>query len=97
MQEYTKEEIRSKLETSQVWLERAVIAIYDRQTYDEQQIHETREQNGRGFSGFDANYLTYIAKWINNGKHLDGKHLSKTRQKMLKYSGQLVRIANQEI
>lgn len=94
---WTQDEIKTKIQDNQEWLERAVLAIYQRQTEDEQ-IHEaTIEHNKVGFSGVDAKYMSWIAGWIASGRHLSGKHLDKTRTRMTKYAGQLTKIANGQI
>lgn len=94
---YTTEYIREKLQTDQDWLERGILAIYQRQTDEEQQVGETIEDNGIGFNGADANYFTYIAGYLQSGRHLTGDHIERSRQRMLKYSGQLERIANKSV
>jgi hypothetical protein len=35
-----------------------------------------------------------MARWINSGKHLDGKFLDKARKMAVKYRKQLVEVAN---
>jgi hypothetical protein len=93
--------IREKLETSDKWLFRAVVAIYERQTADEQAAEETRENNGIGFSGVDAAILSSFAKQImewNRGEStyrtpLSERQTTLARKKMKKYAGQLSRIA----
>lgn len=101
---YTKEAITQMLTSSNKALERAVVAIYERQTYDEQVSEQTTHLNGVGFNGVDAGYLSYIARWIIERKEthkagfiLNQKHQDKTRRKMMKYAGQLTKIANGEI
>lgn len=89
------EQIRRNLATNRVWLERGVLAIYAYQTDDEQAAHSTRRDNGVGFNAADAPYLSYVATWLRQGRHLSGSHLQKTRERMLKYAGQLARIANE--
>ncbi|MGD9678115.1 MAG: hypothetical protein AB7V16_07095 [Vulcanibacillus sp.] len=91
---FTKDFIKEKLLSDTRWLEHGVLAIYNRQTYEEKNIEKTKEHNGVGFTSSDARYLTYVAKWISSGKHLSGRHLEKTRRQMVKYSGQLTKIAN---
>lgn len=93
---WTKEEIRKNLEQSLAWLERGVLAIYARQTQEEQYVGETREHNGVGFNGPDSGYLSYVARWLEDGNHLTGYHVEKVRKRMVKYAGQLARIANGE-
>ena len=50
--------------------------------------------NDEGFGEMDADYLSYLAQWIESGKPLNGKHLRKARALMMKYAGRLVEIAN---
>jgi hypothetical protein len=76
-------------------LERAIIAIYNRQTEDEKSASSTRHTNGIGFAGPDASLGSYYAKWLLSGRSLSGNHLLKARKMMMKYRGQLTRIANQ--
>jgi len=94
---WTKDEIKSRLAVSTIWLERGILAVYDKQTLFEQEAEDTTENNKMGFSSFDAGYLSYVAKYLKNGKHLSGHHVEKARKRMLKYSGQLAKIANGEI
>jgi len=75
-------------------LEKAVLAIYNRQTQDEKNTSDTRWTNGIGFSGADAGIGSYYAKWIISGRSLSGNHLLKARKMMMKYRRQLVEIAN---
>lgn len=69
----SKQDIRIKLLTDQRWLERAVVAIYEQQTSDEQYDEQTIERNNRGFTGGDAKFLSYCAKWILKGNHISGR------------------------
>lgn len=93
----TKDQIRQKILTDQRWLERAVLAIFERQTRDEQTAEESKYHNLRGFNGPDAKRMTYYACWIKSGRHLSGLHLEKAKKAMQKYCGQLERIANGEV
>ncbi len=99
----TVELIKEKLATDQRWLEAAVLAIFRRQTGEEQRSRQTIEVNGRGFNGPDARCGTYMAKWLlgvhwEDGKKvrntLDGKWLVKARTIMPKYAKQLLDEAN---
>jgi hypothetical protein len=91
--EVTKDYIREKLEESQAWLERGILAIYEKQTNDEQESRATRKRNNVGFSGCDAARMSYYAEWIRSGKHLSGDHVEKAKKTMVKYAGQLEKIA----
>lgn len=91
---WTREEIDTMLKTSNKALLRGILAIYDYQTTDEKAIQETKDHNGVGFSGVDGNFMSSLAEQILGGRNLSEKQLAIARNKMLKYSGQLVRIAN---
>jgi hypothetical protein len=96
----TKEFIQEKLATNNQWLERGIIAIYNRQTAGEKAASITKELNGRGFNGCDAEFLSSLAEWINKSHRQPGDRLSPkqaeiARRKMKKYAGQLLQISNQ--
>lgn len=74
-------------------VERAIVAIYRRQTADEQSAGDTKHSNGVGFSGADASLGSYYARWILSGRSLTGKHLIKARTMSHKYVRQLVEVA----
>jgi hypothetical protein len=97
MKNWTAEEIKHKLETDQKWLERAIVAIYNKQTADEKNSEETKYHNGVGFSGADAHLLTYCAHWILSGKSLSGKYLALAKKKMVKYAKQLETISKEKV
>lgn len=91
---WTKESIRKLLEANDLAVERAVLALYARQTAREQASDSTIVRNGIGFSASDAPYLSYVARWLQSGKHLSGRHVEKTRKMVMSYVGQLADIAN---
>ena len=71
-------------------LERAIIRIYKNQTKDEQTQELTTHSNGIGFTGADAPFLSSLAKWIGQGRHLTSKQISVANKRMGKYARQLV-------
>lgn len=77
-----------------VWLYRAIKAVFDRQTLSEQSTEHTYVTNGVGFNKPDSSRLSYYASWIQRHGKLDGLHKDLARKKMLKYAGQLAKIAN---
>ena len=97
MDKWSKEEIREKLETSDNWLAHAIVAIYKKQTQDEQVSKATNRHNNVGFTGCDAYILSSFAEQINAGKTLSFKQINCARPKMLKYARQLANIANGKI
>jgi hypothetical protein len=82
--------IRQKLATDLKWLEAAILAIYRRQTADEKAEGATKHNNGVGFSGSDSVTGSYMARWIQDGRHLSGKWVEKARRIMPKYTRQLL-------
>lgn len=95
---WTKEEVKEKLATDDKWLVRGLLAIHARQTEEEKATETTKEQNGIGFNGVDANILTDL---VNQYKRTNGflspRQIALIRKKMVKYAGQLARIANKEV
>lgn len=91
---YTEVEIVNLVLSNNRAVDRAMVAIYNRQTESEKVTDSTREQNGVGFSGPDASIGSYYARWVLSGKSLSGKHLDKARKLAVKYRRQLVEIAN---
>lgn len=91
---WTKDEIKTLLETSDKMVQRSLLKLYEYQTKDEQQAQYTMHHNNVGFNGFDSEFLSSVAEWILAGKQITPKQMSFTRKKMLKYSKQLATIAN---
>lgn len=100
---WTKEEIKLKLTNNDAWLYRGILAIYARQTAQEQSQDVTAVDNGIGFSGSDAFILSRFAKQLldmkarNRSPFLTEKQLLIARKKMPKYAGQLVKIIQGKI
>jgi hypothetical protein len=90
---YTAASIKEKLKTDDRWLIRGLLAIYACQTASEQASGQTDEHNGIGFNGVDAYILTSFAEQAKAGRRLSSKQIMIARKKMLKYAGQLSRIA----
>lgn len=97
MRVWTKDEIKSLLETSEKMVVRSVVKIYEKQTKDEQTYKETNENNGVGFNGVDAGIMSSFAERVLKGKSLTEKQMVIAKKKIVKYAGQLTRIANNEI
>lgn len=94
---WNKESIHNLLDTNPRAVERALVAIYRRQTADEQAQHATRHSNGIGFSAFDAEFCTDVAQKLISGYYngLTPKQLAVSRNKMKRYWRQLVEVAEQ--
>ena len=91
---WTEAAIVSLLQNNNRAVERAILAIFARQTEDEKSTECTRHENSRGFSAADARTGSYLARWILGGNHLNGKFLDKGRKIAVKYRKQLLEVAN---
>lgn len=94
---WTREEIEAKIMGSDQWLYRSILAIFNKQTEDEKSSETTKDSNGVGFTGCDAGYFSYLAKWLKRNGELTGNHLARARKGIMKYGAQLAKIANGEI
>jgi hypothetical protein len=97
---WTKDEIKAKLLSGdRIWIERGVVAIFNKQTDTEKVIEATNHLNGVGFTGADANILSSFSKWLikNKNNHLSPKQFTIAQKKIVKYSKQLAMIANHQI
>lgn len=93
---WTRTEIETLINTSDRAVGRAMVAIWRRQTQDEQATETTRHHNGIGFSGWTARSGSYYAGWVLSGRQLTGRHLDRARRIALHHAAQLTRIANGE-
>jgi hypothetical protein len=99
---WTKERVTELLNTNDLAVERAVVALFERQTADEKATNDTRHDNTVGFSAAHARTLSFYAKvilagWKREGKnktHLFPNKLAKARRFVTRYSRQLCDIAN---
>lgn len=91
---WTRPEIENMVRTNDRAVERAMVALLDRQTRDEQQTGSVNHHNRMGFAACNSKSGTYFANWVNGGRQLTGKHLDKARRIALYHAGQLTDIAN---
>jgi hypothetical protein len=100
--------IQVNLRESDQWLTRGILAIYARQTADEQRAEATKNHNNIGFNGADARFLSSIAKQLElfNRNEKSGRpnkyrepmsprQKQRARTMMQKYAGQLMRIVRE--
>ena len=91
---YQPAEIRMLLKQSDKAVERGVLAIYRFQEESEKNSGISIANNNVGFNRFDAPFMSSIAKQLLMKEPLTPSQVSDTRVKLLKYAGQLTRIAN---
>lgn len=89
----TLAEVKVNLATDKAWALRGLVRLYELQTNDEQSQETTKENNGVGFTYFDANLLTSFAKFYINRQFLSDRQMSVLFKRMPKYAGQLHAIA----
>lgn len=87
---YDESRIELLIDTNPVFLTRALVKIYDRQTRDEKDTKNTRHFNGVGFNAAHASKMSYYARWVLSGRSLSGTHLEKCKQTLKKYRKQIL-------
>jgi hypothetical protein len=92
----TVEFVREKIATDDRWLLRGLVAIYHKQTEDEQRDAATKHTNGVGFTGVDATFASSLAEQVIRRGSLSPKQMIFARKIMKKYAAQLVRIAKEK-
>ena len=85
--------LKDKLKTNPNWAKAGCQRIYEYQTAAEQAAGCTREDNGVGFSGADAEILSSFAEQLNAGRNMSPKQMEILFKKMPKYAKQLDGIA----
>lgn len=91
---WTKEALLEMLEKSDKAVAKALLVLYGFQTAEEQAVGATREDNGAGFNGADADYLSSVAQFAEKTGFLTAKQLTIVRPKIRKYWKQLLNVAN---
>ena len=94
---WKKEDIKELLETNDIAVIRGWIRIYELQTEDEKQTEDTHHNNSVGFTGADGYILTSMMNNYIKWGQLTEKQFNLIKKKMMKYAGQLAKIANGEI
>jgi hypothetical protein len=88
--------IKDKILIDDRWLERGILAIGKYQTASEVARCDTHLYNKCGFNGSDGHFMISLFKILLKGYHLTEKQKFVARKKMIKYAGQLLRIATKE-
>ena len=87
--------VKTKLGTSKVWAQKALLKIYEFQTQEEKQEENTKDINGIGFTGVDGEILSSFAKQLQVRKTLSEKQMTLLFKKMPKYWNQILAISDQ--
>ena len=91
---WTEDEIKHLVQTNDKVLYGALKNLYNCQTSDEKTCEHTSHQNGAGFNKVDAQVLTSITEFLIKTGFLTSKQKELVRKKLVKYTGQLTRLAN---
>ena len=87
--------VRGQLAISKVWATKALVRIYkENQTPSEQNSQLTTEDNGIGFTGVDAPFLSSLAAQYEQKGYLSEKQLGFVLRKMPKYARQVVQMSD---
>lgn len=93
---WTKERIQGLISANALALERALLVVYENQTLDEKRAGDTAHDNGVGFTGSDARFLSSVAAWVQRSTYREGYRLTPGQRErvlplMLKYWRQVQR------
>jgi hypothetical protein len=94
---WNKVNIREMLEAKDDAVVRGLVRIHSFQTGDEQLFGQTTEENGVGWNGADAEYMTSLHDYFRANGYLTPGQMTYARKKILKYAGQLACIANNDV
>jgi hypothetical protein len=72
---------------------RMLQCVYNRQWADEKAAGQTKHTNGQGFTGSDAKLLSDVAKKSIPYKNLTAAQAAMVAKRLLKYSGQIAKVA----
>ena len=87
--------VKGQLATNKVWATKALVRIYqENQTVDEQVAKTTSHDNGIGFSGCDAEFLSSLAEQYLRRGNLSDKQMTFVFKKMPKYARQVVAMSD---
>jgi hypothetical protein len=94
---WTKEDIKGLIESNDEMVRRGILAIFALQTRDEKESENTTHNNGVGFNGMDGEIMSSFARQLKDRGTLSRKQLDLARKKLVKYAGQMERIASGEL
>lgn len=97
MTTWTKDTVRTWIQNCNVdndkhraALSRALLFLYSRQTADEQNSQTTNHDNGMGFSGFDAEFLSSVAQGVQRYGNMTPRQAMVVKKRLARYAGQLL-------
>jgi len=87
--------VKTKLATDKNWALKALVRIYtENQTTDEKLCSVTTHDNGIGFSGLDAKFLSSLAQQYSHCGRLSDKQMQYVFKKIPKYHNQVIKMSD---
>lgn len=96
-QDEWKAYLQNLVKTNDSACRRAIVQIDNWQTELERQQGESTEENGVGWTKYDAREMGLLAKKIRRGEELTRAEMAKSRNKMQKYWKQLMDISKRNL
>lgn len=91
-----REFIKRKLATDDRWAKKALLCLFNRQTEGERIDRTTYKDNQVGFTAFDADILTGMAKHLLKKSFLTEGQLNLVKKKVPKYWNQIYGLCDQD-
>lgn len=87
--------VKQQLASNKVWALKALVRIFqENQTNDEQVAKVTSHDNGIGFTGCDAAFLSSLAEQYLRRGNLSDKQMAFVHRKMPKYARQVIAMSD---
>jgi len=97
---YTRKQIvsymRLRLRYDWNWTSQALLRLYEFQTLSEKTSGVSVEQNGMGFSGFDAPFLSHVVCRLRCHANFAPEMKDKIQRKVRRYAEQVVEISDMD-
>ena len=88
---WDEDAVKNLIDTNDQAVARALMVVYANQTADEKASYETKHNNGVGFTGRDAAWLTDVAKkWQRWGRWASARQCDAVRKAIRKYHRQIL-------
>ena len=88
--------VKNQLSYDELWATKALLKIFDFQTYEEKMYENTEIDNGIGFTGADAKILSSFAKQYKSRGFLSHKQMYILHKRIPKYWNQIINISDEE-
>lgn len=87
--EWTNQKVKELLLRNDKAVKRGLVLLYGFQTFEEQHSDTANTNNGQGFSKYDAEILSSMARQVQNGWQLSEAQINVARKRIVKYAGQI--------